>query len=506
MTGSRPSTRAHRDGGVTLIEMLVVVAVLGLIAAVIAAAFVVVVRTSPTTEARIDDSRTILGLTIYLPEDVNSTPPSGYDFVPSTSTGCAGASPGVNLVRLTWTELSNTYRASYRYTGDSDGYKVVRYSCANGGDADVISLTSDLPPIDESTWTAGSAPIVVTPYISGADVVGLTFEATTFAGEQFFVVARSNNTADTLPPNPPVVYPPPPPGNQPPVASPVVATIPLAATSTIALAGTDPDADQLTASISNVPSDWTVVSSGAPGDLDIQITPPPAASLTDTATFDYTVTDPYGQVSSSTVDISLAAAAPNQAPVAGDVTETIDERTATIIDLPVSDPDSDPLTVSVAGVPSSLTVSVAGTQLVVESDGTTATPGSFTYSVSDGQDTATANVNVSVVLCQVTGLSPSNPSVAKFTNGTFKDTLKSDVTFTVSSTGNCANTLTLWFDNDSNGSLDNVTFNPTTQQVTFRQKQETWTNSTDSSTILFVVEVYKSAVPTGFTATMRVSK
>src|SRR5688500_400991 len=94
-----------RSDGFTLVELLIVIGVMGVVALAIAFAFVAIVRTSPAAEARADDSRTVLGLNTYLPEDVNSTPAAGFDFTKNAATGCSsGGSPGVSLVRMTWTE------------------------------------------------------------------------------------------------------------------------------------------------------------------------------------------------------------------------------------------------------------------------------------------------------------------------------------------------------------------------------------------------------------------
>jgi hypothetical protein len=49
---------------------MVVVGILGLVAVVIAATFSVIVRTALPTEARVDDARSQLSLTNWLPQDV----------------------------------------------------------------------------------------------------------------------------------------------------------------------------------------------------------------------------------------------------------------------------------------------------------------------------------------------------------------------------------------------------------------------------------------------------
>ncbi len=494
----RLASDVDRDRGSTLVELLLVVVILGLVGTVISLAFVAIVRTSPSTEARVDDSRTVLGLNVYLPEDVNSTPPGGYDLAKSSTTGCTGASPGVNLAKLTWSELSNTYTSSYRYVGTSEGYRVVRHACANGGAPTVTNLTSDLPAIDETAWMAGDEPIVVTPFVVDAEIQGLTFRVTTTAGEVFQIEARTNNPAVTLPPEPPVVYPPPPAGNQPPAATPVTGSVVAGSSTVISLEGTDPDGDSLSATVSNVAAGWTVtVISG----LEVTVTPPPAATSADVAgTFDYTVTDSFGQTASSDATIQIIDAPANNAPTADDVTQTVAERTPTPIALPVTDVDGDPLSVTLTGIPASLSVTVSGTQIVVESDGTTSSPGPFTYLVDDGEATASGTITITVNVCQVTSLTPSSPSVSKFTNGTNKDQLKSDVTLTIAAVGNCSGIVTLSYDNDNNGTLEFLTFPSPANQVTFRRQELTWTGGST-----FVFDVYVRGVVSSLSSSMTVT-
>ncbi len=84
--------------GFTLPELVIVIVLLGLVLAVVAAAFTVIVRTHPSVEARDDDSRTLLGLTNYLPGDVSSTQLADI-LIGGDDTVC-GAQPGTNLLYL----------------------------------------------------------------------------------------------------------------------------------------------------------------------------------------------------------------------------------------------------------------------------------------------------------------------------------------------------------------------------------------------------------------------
>lgn len=205
--------RAVRDRGLTLTELLVVVALMGVIAVVTAAVFTAIVRSTPSAEASSDDARPLLGLSTWLPADISSTPFAphsapgpAWDRDAGTSSGCSGGSPGVNLLRLNWSETfgdpatTSTFTSAYRYVDEGSGWKIKRYHCVNGGAPSVTNLTSVLPPIDETTWVAGTDPVVVEWQTAGSVIVGASFAVKTIDGDSVRVDGSSNNPGATLPP------------------------------------------------------------------------------------------------------------------------------------------------------------------------------------------------------------------------------------------------------------------------------------------------------------------
>lgn len=440
----------------TLIELVVVSTIIGLLATVLAAAFVAIVKSNPANADRSDDARSMLGLTTYLPEDINSTPSTGYDFVETTGSGCAGAvDAGVSLVKLTWIELSTTYTANYRLEPGTDGYRIVRHACANGGAGTANTLTSEMPAINESTWNPGDFPAEVTPFVSGTETTGLTLVATTSAGEVFVAEGRTNNPASTLPPAPGGGGPGGPGStNTPPTATPLSATVPAGVATNVGLNGTDADNDALTATLANVvdtsaAGTWTVVppSSG----LSVTVTPPAGAPDGESITFDFTVDDGRGGTATSSGTITVQAV-PNTLPTAGNVSATIDEfATATII-APIFDADGNTLTVPAPIAPPNLTVtvdSVTSTAVTfkVTSDGTDVSP-SFTYKVSDGTAIASATVSLTVMRCTVGSASASPTNQIDRINAR-PTKLDDNIIVTISYTGPCQNRLTIGYDNNS---------------------------------------------------------
>ena len=165
---TRSFDRNRSDSGFTLPEVLISVVVIGMIATVLGGVFSVFMRSTPTTEARADDARSVMGLVTWLPQDVDSTPATGFDLGAGTASGC-NLNPGVNLLRLEWHEkigsVTTTYVANYRHVSTASAARVVRITCSGVGSppfatGEQQNLTSDLPPLPGG-WTPGNAPAAV---------------------------------------------------------------------------------------------------------------------------------------------------------------------------------------------------------------------------------------------------------------------------------------------------------------------------------------------------------
>jgi len=201
---------------VTLPEVLIVVIVIGVLSGAITGVFMMILRTLPPTEARVDDARSLLGLTTWLPPDVNSTPMTplsatdaagaSFDRRATTTPTCAGSVAGINVLRLSWTENHGgmtTYEANYRIVTTGSSSRMIRVACVDGGAASTVNLTADLAP---AVTGAGRVvePVEVTYRVSDAEgtemVIGVAMSITTLAGDQLRVDTTSQNPAETLPP------------------------------------------------------------------------------------------------------------------------------------------------------------------------------------------------------------------------------------------------------------------------------------------------------------------
>ena len=137
MTDVRPRPRRVAIDGFTLTEMLIVVTMMGLLAATLAAVFTVIVRTTPDSQQRITDARSLKGLVTWVPQDMDATPPGGFRDSP-TEWPCSGLAPAesYNIIAMAWTEkadVTTEFDASYRYEHIGDEWIIARYSCQDSG-------------------------------------------------------------------------------------------------------------------------------------------------------------------------------------------------------------------------------------------------------------------------------------------------------------------------------------------------------------------------------------
>ena len=185
---------------------------------VVAAVFTVIVRNSPSSQTRADDSRTTRGLSTWLPQDVLSTPPTvngstvpdstvglgfgvpGYNLDPKRASDCPGAL-GTNVIQMIWQENAGTlmtYVANSRYVPAATGIQIKRYTCSRSGSgaftaAKVQNVTT--PIVQSSSASA-------TPFYGAGAPPPLQFidvKVTTVSGVEVLIRAASRNPAKQLP-------------------------------------------------------------------------------------------------------------------------------------------------------------------------------------------------------------------------------------------------------------------------------------------------------------------
>lgn len=382
--------RRRPDGGFTLVEVLIVTVLIGLVALAISAVFTVIVRTSPPTEARADDARSLLGATTWIPSDASSTPqvPEAtaarhWDRT-NVASGCTGSDPGQNVLRMAWQEqltgAPTDFVASYRLVDQGDTSVLLRVSCTDGGVADDQTISADLPPVSETpvvvNWKTETRSAV--SYIVGVEVT-----ITTIDGDVLRVDGASVNVNQSFE------------TNNAPTATTTAVSVEENSTVSFTLNATDIDGDTLTASVSGAPVGWVVTpTSGTAVTVSLSV-----GTGTGVYSLGYVVSD-GDDSASSTIEVTVTAPAANSAPTAADTYVSVEEGTQTTVALNTNDADGDVLTPNLSGAPVGWVVNPnPGTTPTVDIDPIGATPASysFTYDVSDGTDTsATATVFVTV--------------------------------------------------------------------------------------------------------------
>ncbi|WP_203681025.1 Ig-like domain-containing protein, partial [Actinoplanes siamensis] len=167
----------------------------------------------------------------------------------------------------------------------------------------------------------------------------------------------------------------------------------LAPPGTVPVLANDDDPDgpnrDLTVTITTPPAHGTaVVLTGG----TIEYTP--AAGWAGDDPFTYTITDAYGASDSAVVTVRT----PNAPPVPADDAAAVDTGRTVIVPVTAndSDPNGDALTVTAVTDPGAGAVAVLGNAIVFSPLVTFVGTATFTYTVSDGQDTATAQLRVTV--------------------------------------------------------------------------------------------------------------
>jgi prepilin-type N-terminal cleavage/methylation domain-containing protein len=373
----RPTSlnRARREGGFTLIEVLIVITMIGVLSATLAAVFSVIVRTTPDADARVTDARSLKGLVTWIPQDMDAAPPTGFDDSHS-AWACAGAPPADshNVIAMTWTEVSDVtsvFHASYRYELRNGKWAIARYSCKDVGAAGRVNMTSELPawdssappawvemcstPIDAATGDCVPANVVTDPMTQPVESMKVTI--TLLDGTLYTIDAAAKNPDENLADDPDAVT------NYPPVAGVSTRSITMIAGETRVLdlkaehAISDPEGNFLTSAVDSyepMPAGITVKSSD---ELMVTISTDPLLGEGPlSAPLSLIVSDAYGGSVDVLISIQIVLP-PNAPPVAAPtdyyLTVSEDETIVLPLDLShgVSDPNGDALSLAVLSSP-----------------------------------------------------------------------------------------------------------------------------------------------------------
>lgn len=130
--------QAHRDGGFTLVELLISIVIMGLIASAIGGAFTVYLRTESSTSGRLTTSRYAQTLAQWLPADVQSADTSTISDDPNVPSECSTTPGSTNVIRFRSSEGATA--VAYRLSAG----ELLRVTCPIGGSPSVQVMARGL--------------------------------------------------------------------------------------------------------------------------------------------------------------------------------------------------------------------------------------------------------------------------------------------------------------------------------------------------------------------------
>lgn len=455
------------------------VVLMGLIMPVLAMSFSVVVRSLPQADARTDDSRSLLNLTTWLARDVSSTREDGF-FVGTSGPlgGCLATSlppASINLTELHWRETLGTTRnfvVNYRFVSTAPGKGVIyRYSCLLGQAASSLKMTPEMNTVS-SAGPLSPAPVQITlapttmdngsPGNKGLQFVVLIYDDNGVQRELLSLDATTTNVVTALPlapgaPNPDL--------NVPPVASNLSMSVVAGASKTVALPVIDDDV-VFTTFPSGVPLGWNVYAAGT----TVEVTPDPLA-LPGMYTIDYTVTDPFGEVASAQIIVTVSAVALNLPPTATAANINASKGQPVVANLIFSDPEGEILTPVLGPVPAGWTATVSGNQVTITPSATATNTTTIPYTVTDSAGgSAMSQITVSVCTVSLVSITPASATVVVRSNGN----LTGDIVVQIATNGACS-ALVLGFLPNTSVVESTESFNASNSVMIRRNSPYAWT-------------------------------
>ena len=201
--------QTQRDQGMTLVELLMTVTILGIIMTSLSAAMIVILRTERPIKDHLSESKDITFLQAWIPNDLASATSRNIEpqFQPSATTKL----PGTNVLTLNRADISSNgvtsnFVVSYRYAQAGDEWQLQRYEIRNVGLTNQtitqVGVAHQLaaPP---ATWNPTQSPVHAVTVTSRNQVVlrpiGEDVQVVFGSGEEFTTGGAGLSSQDQLP-------------------------------------------------------------------------------------------------------------------------------------------------------------------------------------------------------------------------------------------------------------------------------------------------------------------
>lgn len=199
----------QRDRGMTLVELLMTVTILGIIMTSLSAAMIVILRTERPIKDHLSESKDITFLQAWIPNDLASASSRNID--PQHQPTSRTTLPGTNVLTLNRADISTSdittnYVVSYRYVQVGEEWQLQRYEIRNVGlttqTLTKVGVAHQLaaPP---ATWNPTQSPVHAVSVTSRNQVVlrpiGEDVQVTFGSGEEFTTGGAGLSSQDQLP-------------------------------------------------------------------------------------------------------------------------------------------------------------------------------------------------------------------------------------------------------------------------------------------------------------------
>jgi prepilin-type N-terminal cleavage/methylation domain-containing protein len=124
------------DAGVTLIELMIAIVILGLIMVPLTGAIITGLRTTTESQKRLSESRSPLFTSAYFADDAQSADVNGITI--GGSPVCEPGS-GTNVVSFAWNESGTQYSSSYVISGAGANTVLKRSYCRDGAPETIVA-------------------------------------------------------------------------------------------------------------------------------------------------------------------------------------------------------------------------------------------------------------------------------------------------------------------------------------------------------------------------------